>query len=75
MQNMWVWMEARVDKMCCKTFTGFQAAVLNAIEHVQKSVCASLVNSMASRLKKVITVGGDKIRYKLEMSRYGGQVP
>ena len=74
-QNMWVWMEARVDKMCCKTFTGFQAAVLNAIEHVQKSVCASLVNSMASRLKKVITVGGDKIRYKLEMSRYGGQVP
>lgn len=62
-ENMWAWVEAQVEKLGCKTFTGFQAAVLSVIEHVPKRVCASLVDSMASRLKKVITVGGDKIKY------------
>lgn len=62
-ENMWAWVEAQVEKMGCKTFTGFQAAVLSVIQRVPKRVCASLVDSMASRLKKVITVGGDKIKY------------
>ena len=45
-ENMWAWVEARVNKMGCKTYVEYQAAVVKTIESVPKEVCASLVNSM-----------------------------
>lgn len=62
-ENFWAWVEARINKMGCKTFPQFQAATIQTIKHAPKQLCAKLVDSMKDRLKKVIQLGGEKLKY------------
>lgn len=60
---MWAWAQAHVNKMGCKTFLQFKAAVIQTLKEVPKEMCANLVDSMRERMKKVVELGGDRLKY------------
>lgn len=62
-ENMWAWAQAHVNKMGCKTFLQFKAAVIQTLKEVPKEMCANLVDSMRERMKKVVELGGDRLKY------------
>lgn len=62
-ENVWAYVQARVDQRGCKTFDDFKAAVKEELMSVPKQMLANLVNSMKSRLELVIKRGGDRTGY------------
>ena len=62
-ENFWTLVEVEVEKMGCKTFDEFKAAVLNTIKKWPKDKCRALVLSMKRRLQLAIQLGGDKTGY------------
>jgi hypothetical protein len=62
-ENVWSYVQAKVDARGCRDFDSFKAAVMEEWEAVPRSVLASLFASMPKRLEKVIDLGGQKTRY------------
>lgn len=62
-ENIWAWMDAKLDALGCKTFEEYQQAVANTLKAVPSSMIANLFNSMPKRMEEVIRLGGDKTRY------------
>ena len=62
-ENLWSWVEAKVEAQGCKTFEEFKQAVLDQLEAVPKAMFTRLVDSMHKRMASVIKLGGDKTKY------------
>ena len=62
-ENVWAYVQRRVDAMPCKTFESFCAAVRNELASVPQKVISRLYASMGPRLKKVIEKGGARTGY------------
>ena len=62
-ENLWAYVQARVDAMGCNTFPEFQQAVIQELINVPKSMLANLYASMPRRMAMVIESGGDRTKY------------
>jgi hypothetical protein len=62
-ENVWSYVQAKVDKMGCKTFEEFKEAVLMEIKIVPRKMLINLFDSMPRRMAKVIQLDGDKTKY------------
>lgn len=62
-ENVWGYVQAKVDARGCTTFEQFKEAVEEELAAVPRSMCINLVNSMKGRLAKVIELGGGKTGY------------
>jgi hypothetical protein len=62
-ENVWAYVQAKVNALGCKSFDEFKQAVLDGIKAVPKSIINNLINSMPKRLAKVIETGGGKTKY------------
>ncbi len=62
-ENVWSYVQARVDRMGCKTFDEFRGAVLRELENLPKSLLRKLVTSMPDRLAACEKANGDRTKY------------
>ena len=59
-ENLWGWVQARVQARGCKTFEDYKAAVEEVWLGVPVSMCENLIKSMPNRIKECIKNAGDK---------------
>lgn len=62
-ENVWGYVQAKVNALGCKTFQEFKQAVMDGIKTVPKSMINNLFNSMPKRVAKVIEGDGEKTGY------------
>ena len=62
-ENVWAWVDQKVNAMCCKTFEQYSQAVLDQLKAVPKGMLVNLFDSMPKRMAKVIELHGDKTKY------------
>lgn len=62
-ENVWAFVQARVDKMGCASFDEFKAAVIYELKHLPKHTLANLFKSMPNRMAEVIASDGGKTGY------------
>jgi hypothetical protein len=62
-ENVWGWVQGKVDAMACKSHDEFKKAVLGTCQSVPKAMLARLVDSVHGRLAEVIASGGDRTRH------------
>lgn len=62
-ENLWAWVEAKVNAMGCQTFEEFSQAVLQQLATVPKAMLVNLFASMPRRMAKVIELGGERTKY------------
>ena len=62
-ENVWGYVEARVNEKGCKDFDGFREEVLKQFSMVPQSMLKNLYKSMPKRLQLVIENEGHKIKY------------
>lgn len=62
-ENVWSYVQARVDRMGCRTFDEFRGAVLREIQNLPRSFLRKLVASMPSRLAACEKAKGDRTKY------------
>ena len=62
-ENVWGYMQARLNARGCKTFQEFQAAVHEEARGISRDHARSLFASMGQRLRSCIQNGGDRTRY------------
>jgi hypothetical protein len=62
-ENVWSYVQAKVNSMGCKTFEEFELAVTQQIKNVPKAMLENLIKSMGTRMATAIQVGGDKTPY------------
>ena len=62
-ENVWAYVQARVEAKGCNNFDSFSKAVLNEFKALPMSMLDNLYKSMPSRIAKVIESGGDKTGY------------
>lgn len=61
-ENVWSYVQAKVDALGCKTFEEFQQAVLHQMANIPKSMFTNLFDSMPKRVADVIHLEGDKLK-------------
>lgn len=62
-ENVWGYVQARVDALGCKTFEEFKQAVFDEFKAVPHSMLKALCDSMPKRLAQVLELQGDKTKY------------
>jgi hypothetical protein len=62
-ENVWAYVQARVNALGCKSFDEFKQAVLDEMMAVPKQLITKLFNSMPKRVAKVLETGGEKTKY------------
>jgi hypothetical protein len=62
-ENVWAWVDMKVQEMGCKTFDEFTAAVDATFQNIPKDMLKNLVGSMKKRLQCVIHNDGAKCGY------------
>ena len=62
-ENLWAWLQARVDEKGCSSFEEFKAAVDAELAAVPKDHLANLVASMKKRMNLVVQRGGGPTGY------------
>jgi hypothetical protein len=62
-ENVWGYVQGKVNARGCKTFKEFQQAVLNEFKAVPKQMLTNLYSSMANRLAQCIETDGGKANY------------
>ncbi len=62
-ENVWSYVQAKVNSQGCKTFEEFKAAVTQQFKCVPKAMLENLIESMGSRTALAIQAGGDKTPY------------
>jgi molybdate transport repressor ModE-like protein len=62
-ENVWAWMEAKLNALGCATFSQYKEAVMKISQQVPKSMLANLYKSMPRRLELVLANGGGKTGY------------
>jgi len=62
-ENVWGWMEAKINKEGCSSWAEFKAAVRKACSQVPLTMVANLYKSMPKRMKLVLENEGGKTGY------------
>ena len=62
-ENLWGWVDQRVDALGCESFDAYSKAVLQQLAMVPTALLKSLVDSMPRRMAEVIRLKGGKIKY------------
>lgn len=62
-ENVWAYVQARVNAKGCKTFAEFKAAVRQELRDIPKAMLSALIDSVPRRLAEVVRQKGGKIRY------------
>ena len=62
-ENLWAWVQAKVDAQGCKSFTEFKEQVDVVLKTVPTSVLEALVGSMKGRIDKVVQLKGGRLAY------------
>lgn len=62
-ENVWAWVDSKVQAMGCKTFDEFTAAVDSTFQNIPKTMLSNLAGSMRKRLQLVIDNDGAKCGY------------
>jgi hypothetical protein len=62
-ENLWAYVQARVDRKGCKNVDEFKAAVVSEMKSVPKSYLLKLFNSMHKRMAQTIEKEGGKTKY------------
>jgi hypothetical protein len=62
-ENVWAYVQAKVNALGCKTFDLFKEAVLAQVKAVPKQVINNLFSSMPKRMAQVVKLGGGKTKY------------
>lgn len=62
-ENIWSYVQAKIDAVGCKTFDDFKQAALHELKHVPASMLNNLYASMPKRMAKVIELDGGKTKY------------
>jgi hypothetical protein len=62
-ENVWAYVQAKVNAKGCKTFDEFKKAVLDEMKGVPRSLISKLLKSMPKRLATVLVTGGGKTKY------------
>jgi transposase len=62
-ENVWAYVQGKVNSLGCKSFEEFKVAVLDQVKAVPLSMLNNLFNSMPKRMAKVIELEGDKTKY------------
>ena len=62
-ENVWAYVQGKVNINGCKTFDEFKQNVLHLMQHLPKGMTMNLFRSMKSCLQECIRRGGDKTHY------------
>lgn len=62
-ENVWGWMEAKVNELGCKTWAEYRAAVIRIGREVPKKMINNLYRSMPQRMRLVLEKEGGKTGY------------
>ena len=62
-ENLWVYVQKKVDAAGCKSFQAFKQCVVKTIERAPRSLLKSLIGSMDRRVKACIELKGGKTKY------------
>jgi len=62
-ENLWGYVQAKVDAVGCKDFQEFKQTVVQTLANTPQSVFVNLFNSMKSRVSDCIQLGGCKTKY------------
>lgn len=62
-ENVWSWLQAKVDAAGCKTYEEFQQFVLNTLAQVPHAMLNNLFSSMKERVRLCIENGGGRTPY------------
>jgi hypothetical protein len=62
-ENIWAYVDAKVQGAGCKTFIEFKEAVLRELRNVPKGMIAKLYGSMRQRVEAVVSLDGGKTKY------------
>lgn len=62
-ENLWAWVETKVNALGCQSFEQFSQAVLDQLAAVPTQLLVNLVTSMPKRMAKVIELGGERTKY------------
>lgn len=62
-ENVWAYVQAKVNKKGCSSFPEFKAAVIYELKHIDKRMLTKLIKSMPKRIAEVIARGGGKTKY------------
>lgn len=62
-ENVWSYVQARVDKLGCRDFDEFRGAVHKEIKNLPKDMLRNLVTSMPDRLDACEGAKGDRTKY------------
>jgi hypothetical protein len=62
-ENVWAYVQARVNALGCASFAEFKKAVLDEMMAVPKSLISRLFKSMPKRVATVLGSGGGKTKY------------
>jgi hypothetical protein len=63
LENVWGWMEAKINKLGCESWADFKAAVHRICTEVPQTMVDNLYGSMHKRMLLVIEKEGGEIRY------------
>lgn len=62
-ENVWAYVDAKVNAMGCKTLAEYKQAIVHHLANLPKTFITSLYDSLPRRMAKVIELGGDKTKY------------
>ena len=62
-ENLWGWLDEKVDSLGCKSFDAYSKAVRQQLAMVPSTLLGSLVDSLPRRMAEVIRLEGGKIKY------------
>ncbi len=62
-ENVWSWMDAKLNSFGCSTFKEYKASVHQVAKLLPKGMISKLYSSMAGRMKLVLQSQGDKTGY------------
>ena len=62
-ENVWGWMEAKINRLGCNNWAAFKAAVHRVCKEVPQGMVSNLYGSMPKRMSLVLEKGGGKTGY------------
>lgn len=62
-ENVWAYVQAKVNARGCKTFLEFQQAVLDEVQGVPSKMLSNLYSSMPRRMAQCLEAQGGKLKY------------
>jgi hypothetical protein len=62
-ENVWGWMEAKINRLGCKSWAEFIAAVHRVRKELPQTILDNLYGSMHKRISLVLERGGGKSEY------------